>query len=51
MGTKNSVVILMHDANNKILTYESLPDIIQYLRQNGYTFCTLQDVIDSAADS
>ena len=51
MGTKNSVVILMHDANNKILTYESLPDIIQYLRQNRYTFCTLQDVIDSAADS
>ena len=37
--------------DGKILTYESLPDIIQYLRQNGYTFCTLQDVIDSAADS
>lgn len=35
---KNSVVILMHDASNKILTYETLPDIIQYLREQGYSF-------------
>ncbi len=35
---KNSVVILMHDASNKILTYETLPEIIQYLREQGYTF-------------
>lgn len=35
---KNAVVILMHDASNKILTYETLPEIIQYLRQQGYSF-------------
>lgn len=35
---KNSVVILMHDASNKILTYETLPDIINYLREQGYRF-------------
>lgn len=35
---KNSVVILMHDASNKILTYETLPEIIQYLREQGYSF-------------
>ena len=35
---KNNVVILMHDAANKILTYETLPDVIQYLREQGYTF-------------
>lgn len=35
---KNSVVILMHDASNKILTYEALTDVIQYLREKGYTF-------------
>lgn len=35
---KNSVVILMHDASNKILTYETLPDVIQYLREQGYKF-------------
>ena len=46
MGTKQSVVILMHDASNKILTYEALPEIIAYLRGNGYTFCSLQDVLD-----
>lgn len=45
VGQKNCVVILMHDANNKILTYETLPDIISYLRQNGYTFKCLYDVL------
>lgn len=35
---KNSVVILMHDSSNKILTYEALPEIIQYLREQGYSF-------------
>lgn len=35
---KNSIVILMHDASNKILTYETLPDVIQYLREQGYSF-------------
>ncbi len=35
---KNSVVILMHDASNKILTYETLPDVIKYLREQGYSF-------------
>lgn len=45
VGQKNCVVILMHDANNKILTYETLPDVINYLRQNGYTFKSLNDII------
>lgn len=35
---KNSVVILMHDASNKILTYETLSDVIKYLREQGYSF-------------
>lgn len=42
---KQSVVILMHDASDKILTYETLPDIIKYLRDNGYTFKTLYDIL------
>ena len=45
MGTKQSVVILMHDASDKILTYETLPDVIKYLRDNGYEFKTLYDVL------
>lgn len=45
MENKQSVVILMHDSSNKILTYEILPSIIQYLRDNGYEFKTLYDIL------
>lgn len=45
IGQKNSVVILMHDASNKILTYEMLPELIQYLRECGYSFKNLYDII------
>ncbi len=45
MGQKQSVVILMHDAADKILTYETLPDVIQYLRNNDYEFKTLYDIL------
>lgn len=43
---KNSVVILMHDAGDKILTYEILPQVIQYLRDEGYTFKNFYDIIE-----
>ncbi len=39
--TDNTVVILMHDAPAKITTVEALPEVIQYLKSNGYTFETL----------
>ena len=42
---KTSIVILMHDAPDKILTYECLPEIIQYFKDNGYEFKTMYDVI------
>ena len=45
IGEKQSVVILMHDASNKILTYEALPQIIQYLKDNGYSFKTMYDLL------
>lgn len=38
VGDKTNVVILMHDAGDKILTYEVLPEIIHYLKEKGYTF-------------
>ena len=44
-GSQKSLVILMHDAADKILTYETLPDIIKYLRDNGYTFKSLYDIL------
>ena len=44
-GTKQSLVILMHDAADKILTYETLPDVIKFLRENGYTFKNMYDIL------
>lgn len=35
---KGTIVVLMHDASSKILTYETLKDVINYLRSEGYTF-------------
>lgn len=35
---KGSIVVLMHDASSKILTYETLKDVINYLKEQGYTF-------------
>jgi len=42
---KTSIVLLMHDAADKILTYEVLPDIIKYCKENGYEFQTMFDAI------
>lgn len=41
---KNFVVILMHDSNTKTTTVEALPDIIEYLKDNGYVFKTFENV-------
>lgn len=38
---KNKVVLLAHDATDKITTAEALPKIIAYFRDNGYRFSTL----------
>lgn len=42
---KNNVVILMHDSSDKILTYETLSDIINYLRNQGYEFKNFYDIL------
>lgn len=38
---KNKVVILMHDAGAKKTTAQALPDIINYLKNQGYEFETI----------
>ncbi len=43
---KNSVVVLMHDAGDKVLTYETLQEVIDYFRANEYTFYNFYDIID-----
>ena len=45
VGEKNVVVLLMHDSSSKILTYEALPEVIAFFRDNGYNFKTLYDVL------
>lgn len=42
---KNSVVILMHDAQAKKITAETLPKVIEYLVQQGYTFGNFYDIM------
>ena len=42
---KNNLVILMHDAEAKKVTADMLPDIITYLREQGYEFKSFYDII------
>lgn len=46
MEGKISLVILMHDAADKTETYNMLPDLISYLRQEGYEFNTFYDILN-----
>ena len=41
---QNSIVLLMHDANDKQQTVDALPEIIQYFKNEGYTFKTFYEV-------
>lgn len=47
MGNKNSVVILMHDIGAKKSTYELLPQLIQALKEKGYVFENIYDILKS----
>ena len=42
---KGNIVLLMHDSSSKILTYETLKDVIKYLRDQGYTFDNFYSII------
>lgn len=45
IGSKNSVVILMHDAAAKSVTADALPQIIANLKEQGYEFKNFYDII------
>lgn len=45
IGDKQSVIILMHDSSDKILNSEMLPDLIHYLKEKGYSFKNIYDII------
>lgn len=42
---KNNIVLLMHDASSKILTYETITEVISYLRSEGYTFDNFYNIM------
>lgn len=39
---KNNVVVLMHDSATKQITVETLPEVIEYLKSEGYEFAILK---------
>ena len=41
---QNSLIVLMHDAADKQQTVETLPELIQYLKNEGYEFKTFYDI-------
>lgn len=45
VGNKDNVVVLMHDAPDKILTYETLDEVIKYLKDKGYGFKNMYDLM------
>lgn len=42
VGTKEKVIILMHDTYGKMGTANALPQIIEYLKDQGYEFRTIK---------
>ena len=44
---KDNVVVLMHDAADKKLTYQSLEEVIKYLKKQGYNFKNMYDLMQT----
>lgn len=43
-GDQNSIILLMHDANDKQQTVDALPEIIEYFKNEGYTFKNFYEI-------
>jgi peptidoglycan/xylan/chitin deacetylase (PgdA/CDA1 family) len=44
MEGDDTVIVLMHDASDKQTTVDALPEIISYLREQGYTFKNFYEI-------
>ena len=44
-GEQTKCIVLMHDSNTTHTTAEALPDIIQWYKDQGFTFCTVEQVV------
>ena len=44
-GEQTQCIVLMHDSATTHTTAEALPDIIQWYKDQGFTFCTVEQVV------
>ena len=44
-GEQTQCIVLMHDSATTRTTAEALPDIIQWYRDQGFTFCRVEQVL------
>ncbi len=44
-GEQTQCIVLMHDSNTTRTTAEALPDIIQWYKDQGFAFCTVEQVV------
>ena len=44
-GEQTQCIVLMHDSSSTRTTAEALPDIIAWYRDNGFAFCTVEQVV------
>ena len=44
-GEQTKCIVLMHDSNTTRTTAEALPDIIQWYKDQGFTFCTVEQAV------
>ena len=50
-GDQNSIILLMHDANDKTQTVEVLPEIIEYYMNEGYTFKNFYEIFNDRGNN
>ena len=44
-GEQTQCIVLMHDSSSTRTTAEALPDIIAWYKDNGFAFCTVEQVV------
>lgn len=47
-GEQEKCIVLMHDSAATHTTAEALPDIIQWFKEHGYAFCTVEQAVPLA---
>ena len=44
-GEQTQCIVLMHDSASTRTTADALPDIIRWYQDNGFAFCTVEQVV------